>query len=138
MTKKIILLQRQPKNHSITYCLALFSIVIPLIISFFIKTYTTFSTSGIIKCSESCEISLSIPYKEIDLFSQDPKLMYLEKEYKIKNIIYEEPYLNNNIAYEDVRIETDLKSDDRLINIQLLYNKQRIIKKIKNIILERE
>lgn len=138
MTKKIILLNKQPKRHPLIYVLTLFSIFLSLIISFFVKTYESYNTSGIIKCNGKCEILISMPYNKVDLFSQNPKINYLHKEYKISEIIYDEPYLNNNIAYEDIKIITDLSSDERLINIQLLYNKQRIITKIKNMITERE
>lgn len=138
MLKKIILLNQKPKNTPIISFLFLITLIFTISLSYFIETYDVYSTTGIINCEESCQISLTIPYDKIDFINNDSKLSYLNQEYKIINITYDEPYLNNNIPYEDVFIATDLQSQNKIINFQILSNKQRVITKIKNIILERK
>ena len=61
-----------------------------------------------------------------------------DKKYKIEKIEYSEPYLNNNIPYQDIKIYTSLKTNEKIIKVKLLYNKQRIIKKILEIIIKEE
>lgn len=138
MIQKLILLNQKPKNTPIISFLFIIICIITLCLSYFIKTYDIYPTTGIINCAESCKISLTIPYDKIDFIKDDSKLKYLNQEYEIINITYDEPYLNNNIPYEDINIETNLTSQDKIINFQILSNKQRIITKLKNIILERK
>lgn len=137
MIQKIILLNQKPKNTPIISFLFLLICIITLTLSFCIKTYDIYSTTGLIECNETCKISLTMPYNKIDIISTSSKIKYLNQQYEISNIKYEEPYLNNNVPYEDIVIETNLNSQNKIINFQILSNKQRIITKIKNIILER-
>lgn len=138
MIQKLILLNQKPKNTPIISFLFIIVCIITICLSYFIKTYDIYPTTGIINCDKSCKISLTIPYDKIDFIKNDSKLKYLNQEYEIISITYDEPYLNNDIPYEDISIETNLQSQDKIINFQILSNKQRIITKIKNIILERK
>ena len=132
MNKKVYLLNLIPKrSKSILLFIGLFSSSLPLL---FIKIYDSYYTTGLISCNEECNITVSLPYDKVDILKEDPHLEYLNKEYKVETITYNEPYLNNQIPYEDVVIKTNLKSEDKIINFKILYNKQRVISKIKNIV----
>ncbi len=138
MTNKLVLIHKSNKNHFIIYVLFHIFILNLILLTFFVDTYDSIKVTGIIKCEEECQITLNLPYNKIDIFQDDSKITYLNKDYKIMNITYDEPYLEKEIPYQNVIIKTDLASDDKIINFSILYNKQRIIKKIKNILLEGE
>ncbi len=130
MNNKIILLNKKPQNYNMYIIIISFLLFISSLWK--IYTYDSYYLTGIITCNEECSIKASIPYNKIDIFNNS-KIEYQNKEYEIKEITYEEPYLNNSIPYEDITIKTDINSKDRLINFKIIYNKQRIINKIKNI-----
>lgn len=134
MTKKIYLLGLYPKKHFIYYCIFIVIISIFILLSCFIKVYDSYYVTGLINCDKECVITISFPYDKVDILKQNPHIEYLNKEYNINSITYNDPYLNNEIPYEDINITTDLTSKDQIINLKILYNKQRVIKKIKNII----
>ena len=52
----------------------------------------------------------------------------------INNIIYNDIYLENNIPYQEISIETEIENNTELMEFNISYNKQRIIKKLLNII----
>ena len=68
------------------------------------------------------------------ILDQQPRIEYQHKKIKIKKILYSEPYLSNSIPVSDVTIIVDDLSDNNIIEFKLEYNKQKIIKKIKNIL----
>lgn len=136
MINKIILLNTKPNNHFISYVLFFLLIITTLFLSIFTETYDTYNTTGIVKCIENCSISITVPYDKADIFSNKSYIKYQDKKYAINEIEYEDPYLSNNIPVEDITLQTDITTQNKIINFQILYNKQRIIKKIKNIILE--
>lgn len=139
MIEKEILLKQLPKRHVCIYCIFFILGVLFLIMSYKIETYDTWKTNGILKCEEEmCQISITLSYNDIDILSKNPKIEYGKKEYDISSISYEEPYVNSNIAYQDIQLQTNLVEENRIINFTILYNKQRIITKIKNIFVERE
>lgn len=138
MSKKIILLNEKNKNHHIINLLFFIFIFVLIGLSFYIKTFDTSKTIGIIKCDDVCEINLSLPYSKVDMLTyKDVHIKYHDSLYEIEDINYDEPFFNNDIPYQNVRIITNLKSKERIINFDILYNKQRIIEKIKKLILER-
>ena len=94
----------------------------------------SYYVTGLINSDKECVITISFPYDKVDILKQNPHIEYLNKEYNINSITYNDPYLNSEIPYEDINITTDLTSKDQIINLKILYNKQRVIKKIKNII----
>ena len=135
MNKKIYLLNLYPNNHNLFSFLfiILFILLVPL--SFFIKIYDSYYTTGLISCNnDECSITISLPYDKVEILKQTPHIEYLNREYEITSIEYNEPYLNNQIPYEDIIIKTNLSSKDQIINFKILYNKQRIIRKIINIV----
>lgn len=139
MIEKEILLNELPKKHVLVYIICFIIGIAFFIISYTIETYDTYKATGIIDCEqETCQISITLNYNDIDILSQNPKIEYGKQEYDIVETIYEEPYLNNNIAYQDIQLRTNLQEQNRIINFTILYNKQRIINKIKNMFLERK
>lgn len=133
---KYRLLNIQPK-HPYLITLITLSFIILIIILYKVHTYDSVATTGIITCNETCEIKLTLPYDKIAILNSHPSLTFNNETYNIDNIVYGEPYLNNNIVYQDITITTNLYSDNPLINFKILNNRQRIITKIKNVILER-
>lgn len=137
MPSKIILLNQKPKNKKIIYITFTIISLTSILLSCKIKTYDSKSITGLSECQEECVIKFSMPYNEIEILSKETKLEYQNILYSINDIKYQEPYLNNNIPYQDIEIITSLNLEkNKILNFKLLYNKQRIITKIKNIILE--
>lgn len=134
MNKKIYLLNLYPQKHHFTNYLFIILIILSIPLSHKIKIYDSYYTTGIISCNEECIITVSFPYDKVDILKQNPHIEYLNHKYEIKEIIYNEPYLNNQVPYEDITLKTNLSSKDYIINFKILYNKQRIIEKIKAII----
>lgn len=137
MYNKLYLLNEQPKKNLIKIP------IIILIITFIIfiyryKTYNSFLTTGFIKCDNKCYINISLPYDKADKITLNSKIEYLNNIYNIEKIEFKEPYIENNIAYQDIKIYSELQTEKRIINLKLLYNKQRIITKIKELILKGE
>ena len=50
--------------------------------------------------------------------------------YNVNILRVDEPYLNNNVAFQDVYIESDIDSYNKVLEVNLIYNEQRIIEKI--------
>lgn len=134
MNKKIYLLNLYPHKHRLISIIVILVVLTIIPLSNFIKLYDSYYTTGLISCNEECSITVSLPYDKVDILKQNPHLEYLNKEYKINKITYNEPYLDNQIPYEDVIIYTNLNSEDKIINFKILYNKQRIISKVKKMI----
>lgn len=135
MIEKLLLLKEKPSKNNIIYFIILIITITFLIISYYIKTYDCIKTTGIITCeNNNCYIDITLSYDKIDILNQKPKIEYLNKEYSIISINYNEPYLNNNIAYQDIKLTTNLKTSNQIINFKILYNKQRIITKILDIL----
>lgn len=135
MLNKLNLLYKEPKNNYIIHISLIIIILTSIIFSYSYKTYDSFNIVGIYKCEDTCYIDSSLSYDYIYKINKKNLLEYSNKTYKIENIIYSEPYLNNNIPYQDIKIYTNLKVPEKIINVKILYNKQRIITKIKKIII---
>lgn len=135
MIKKLLLLNQKPKKNLVIHLIFISLLITFLIIAYNYNTYDVYQTTGIMKCENNdCYITITMIYDKIDILNQNPKIEYLNKIYDIKSITYEEPYLNNNIAYQDLNITTNLQVNNQIINFKILYNKQRIITKIKEIL----
>lgn len=132
MNKRIILLNLNPKSYNSILILTII-LIISMLLSYFYKIYDSYYLTGIISCQNECSIKVTIPYNKVDIFKYNPHIEYINKDYKIKEVIYEEPYLDNGVPYEDIVIKTNIKSEDKIINFKILYNKQRVLKKILNL-----
>lgn len=133
MINKTILLNKKPNNNPIIK-ISIFLLIIIILISIKIDTYDTYKLIGIYECNETCVIKTNIPYDKISILSKNPSIKHNEKTYKIKDIIYNDIYIENNIPYQEILIEIDIEKDTKLMEFTISYNKQRIIKKITNII----
>lgn len=138
MMKKLKLLELKPKNHSLLYIIFFIAFIVLVIFSYSFKTYDVYNTTGIVKCDETCGINITLPYNKTDILNNESYIKFQNEKYSINIIDYEEPYLNNDIPLEDIVLYTDMKTEAKVINFQILYNKQRIITKLKNIITERK
>ena len=135
MNSKEILYSIKPSHNRLFYLL--FIILFGTIIYYSLTNYTYEQKSvvGINECREdSCEIKLTLNYEEISILNKNPIIYYNKKEYQIKSIKYDEPYLNNGIPSSDITIRTEKISDSNILEFSILYNKEKIAKKIKNII----
>lgn len=131
---KIYLLNQKPKSNKLITFILLLIIITFILLTFKYNTYDSLNIVGIYKCENICYIETSIIYEDISKIDKNSILEYKNNTYIIENIIYEEPYLNNDIAYQDIKIITKLKVKETIIKSKILYNKQRIIKKIINYI----
>ncbi len=137
MLNKFILLNKKPNKH-LKFTITIIILIIVFLI-YCIKNYTydSYQTTGIVKCEKECFINITLPYDKVDILSKDPIIKYNNNIYEIKSINYKEPYLDKEIAYQDIELVSFVK-EEKIINFNILYNKQRIISKIKNIIVERK
>lgn len=138
MISKTFLISQQPKNHKVIHIIIFIITITSIIFSYSYKTYNSLNIIGIYKCDEYCYIDSTLSYNDIIKIDNPTIIEYNNKKYKIEDIIYSEPYLNNNIAYQDIKIKSNLNTKEKIINIKILYKKQRIITKIKNLIMEEE
>ncbi len=134
MKNKIYMLNLKPTKIILVNIIMYLYIIISLIISYNIKTYTSLKLTGILNCDNTCIIDTTLSYEYISKINKNSKISSNNKSYKIENIEYSEPYLNNNIAYQDIKLVTNIKEDNKIIEFKILYNKQRILTKIINII----
>ena len=119
-----------PKKHHELLIIILFIILI-LVISF-IETYDSLE---LISCYEDNNYKIIIPINEKDKLKES-YILYKENKYKIYDVKYSEPIYDNNNYYYEVEFKSDLILEENIVSIKIINNKQRILKKIKNIIWE--
>ena len=124
---KILLMSKQPKQNHIIHIFFIIIILTSIIFSYSYKTYDSLQIIGIYTCNDGCYIDTSLSYEYITKIDNPKLLEYQNKNYKIEEIIYNEPYLNSNIPYQDLKIISNLKTSKKIVKVKLLYNKQRII-----------
>lgn len=106
-------------------------ILLLILSTIIVKIPDVYSTIAIVTCSEECSLKINIPSTKMDMLNQNLYISYKNKEYKVKEFQIDDLVIENNIPIAKVILESDLKiSKSNFINIKLLYNKQRIIKKI--------
>ena len=138
MINKTFLLSKQPTKNYLFHIIIIIITLTSIIFSYSYKTYDSLNIVGIYKCEETCYIDTSLSYEDIIKLNNPSIFKYNNKTYIIEDIIYNEPYLNNNTIYQDIQITSNLKVNKKIIKIKILYNKQRIITKIKNMIIGEE
>lgn len=134
MIDRIILLNKKPKKSYIIIIIIASSLIL-LISSYNMKTYSIKKTLGYISCEEECHINLSLPYKDLNIVNDNTIIEVDHKRYKPTEILYKDISIENNIPYQNIQINTEIK-DEKIIEVKLLNNKQRIIKKVFDIIKE--
>lgn len=129
---------KKPQKHLIIYIVFIVSILVLIYISIKYYTYDTKELILIQECEEECYLKTTLNYEEQTIFEKDTIIKYKNKNYKIDEINYEEPYLVNGIPVSDVIIKTNINDDKKVLKIEVKYHKQRIINKIKEILIERK
>ena len=106
-------------------------LIISLILSFFLQTYTSYNVNGIYR---DCLI-VSVPIENSDAVQKGEYLTIDGINYSYKIIKISELMVSDYINYQEyyIRIDKNFRQNE-VINITFYYNKQRIIKKIIEII----
>ena len=121
------------------YYLLLVIFIIMIIIGSKIKDKyisNIYTTYGMVECNEECIISISLDYSKIDILKSST--LYIDdSKVKINNYEYGEIYLNDNIPVQEIKLYPDSNLEEKIVKVKIEYKKQRIISKIKNIIIER-
>ncbi|MCM1052853.1 MAG: hypothetical protein NC483_02615 [Ruminococcus sp.] len=118
------------KPHKLWLLVLLITVVITLLVYIMIRLriYDNYQTKGYVTCNSDCFINVMIPsnitFDKISINSKNMEYIVLKKELKLDE--------ENLISYFDLTIKTNLVLNDKeIINLNFYYNKQRIIKKIK-------
>jgi len=119
-----------PKKHHELLIIILFIILI-IVISF-IETYDSLE---LISYYEDNSYKIIIPISEKDKLKES-YILYKENKYKIYDVKYSEPIYDNDNYFYEVEFKSDLILEENIVSIKIINNKQRILKKIKNIIWE--
>ena len=126
---EIELFKRQnPKKYPLSK-ITLITLIILIILSYNIKTYDSLNIAALIDENKKGQLILIIPSNKISILNKS-LIEYENKKYKIVKINYIETVIENNIAYEKVILETNLECPNKITNIKILNNKQRILTKI--------
>ena len=128
---KITFLNLEP--HFLSF-LIFFLILFVLYVFYFlgnIEVYDNFMAKGEVTCTDTCQITTFIPseanFEELHVFDKRVNFMIVNKE-----IIIDETSLT---SYQKIELQTDYKGTDKeIVELTFYYNKQRIIKKLKEII----
>ena len=133
MYKKISLLSSKPKTSKITSLIIIFILVL-LIISYKLKIYSVYKTLAVINCEDTCYIETSIPSTKSELIDKYILIEYDNHKYQVNKVYLEDIISENDQLYLKVKIDSNLTTEkNKIINIKILYDKQRIITKLKNI-----
>lgn len=125
----------KPKKYPITIITLIFLIIL-ILLSYKIKTYDSLNVIAFTEQkNETCYLEILVPSQKTEILN-DKRLLYKNKKYKINSIKYLERISENNILYEKIIVTSNLKCLNKIENIKLINNKQRIIKKIINTIKE--
>jgi hypothetical protein len=138
MNNRYELYNLKPRINPIIYLLfsSLISLVIYYSINYHIYDYK--EMVGLSECNnKSCTIKMTLSYENIDIMNKNPEIVINNKIYQIKKITEDEPYLLNGIPSTDITLEINPIKTSNIAKFKIRYNKQRITKKIKDIITER-
>jgi len=132
------LYNKKPKPNIAIYLIFFLSFITLIVYSIKEYTYDIKELLVINECNENeCFLKSTLNYNDQEIFSNKSYIKYKDKKYEIKDIEYGEPYLSNETPVTDMSIKTDLIEEAKILKIKVYYNKQRIIKKIKEKIIER-
>ena len=128
---------KELRSHK-NYIIVLVSLIISVIILLKIinkYSYDVYKTYGLVTCEEECVLDISVNYQKTNIFN-DYKLKIEDQYIEVKDLQYGEKYLQNNIPEQEVLLYID-KYEEKIVEVKIEYNKQRIKTKLKKIILER-
>ena len=130
-----LLNNKKPKKYPILL-ITLISVIILLILSINIYSYDKYKTIAITEnINNKCILNVSLPYNKISNLNNS-FIIHKNNKYIINKVSYNKTYIENNIPYEDISITLNSECKEKIIDINILNNKQRIITKIINIIRE--
>lgn len=129
-----LLKNKKPRNYPIYLIVVV--IIILLLISYNTFTYDKINTIAITNYNNNiCNLNIKLPYTKINNL-EESIIEYNNNKYKINEVSYNESTIENDIIYEDITLNTNINCKNKIIKINILSNKQRIINKIINIIKE--
>ena len=130
-----LLKNKKPKKYPILLIITTLSFIL-LLLSFKYHTYDKIKTIAITNFNNSiCTLNIKLPYNNISNL-EESKIEYNNKLYEINKVSYNETSIENNIIYEDISLDTNIDCKNKVIDISIVNNKQRIIDKIFKIIKE--
>ena len=133
MYKRINLLSTKPNTSKITIIIIIFFIFL-LIISIKYKVYSSYKVSGVIVCDDKCYIETNLSSNQSKLINKNINIVYENQTYEVKEIFLEDIIDNNGIIYLRVKLDTNLNIEkNSIIDFKIIYDQQRIITKLKNI-----
>lgn len=126
-SNKIAFLKLKPKKLFFLVFLFGAFILLLLIIAYKFETYDHLKTKGYAECGDACSIityvPTSIPIKKMKLNNKDWNPTIIHKEIKIDE--------ENIISYYRLAFSTNESfMDKEIVDIDIYYNKQRMLKKI--------
>ena len=134
MNNKVILLNKKPNKHYL-YLLLIFLIFI-LILICTIHDFDSYKVVGLKNSNDTNKVSITIPYNKIDIFDYKLYVLYKNQKHYITDIKYGEVVFEDNVPFINVELTLDFDIDTEVVNFKILYNKERIIKKIIRIVKE--
>ena len=128
-SNKEAFLRKEPK---IGWIMIIISISILIIILIYISSrqiYDHYQTKGIVTCEHTCTITMNVP-TEISFDQIALNNEYLDYEVVGKELKIDEDYFT---TYYEYTLQTSMSlSTNEIVDLNIYYNKQRIITKIKN------
>lgn len=125
---------KKPRNYPIYLIIVI--IIILLFISYNIFTYDKINTIAITDYDKSiCTLNIKLPYTKINNL-EESLIEYNNIKYKINEVSYNETIIENETIYENISLNTNINCKNKIVKINIINNKQRIINKIINIIKE--
>lgn len=122
-----LLLKKQP-NKPRLHC---FTLIIVFLICIMSNTYTYDKYNTLSQINDDQTLKIIVP--ENITINNKTIIQYKNKKYNVNEVEYLGSEINNNIIFKEILLNTDLKLKEDIITINILNNKQRIIKKIINI-----
>ena len=119
-----------PKKHH-EFLFILIFVFLGILFSF-IDTYDSYYCICIRKDNY---YSVVIPYDKKDIFDE-AYLFYENKKYKIYDVSFSDLIYENDNYYYEVSFDTQMALDEEINKVKIINNKQRIISKIKKIMME--
>lgn len=129
-----LLKNKKPRNYPIY--LIFIVIIILLLSSYNTFIYDKINTIAITNYNNNiCNLNIKLPYTKVNNL-EESIIEYNNNKYEINKVSYNESIIENDIIYEDITLTTNINCKNKIIKINILNNKQRIINKIINIIKE--
>lgn len=130
MNNYLQLLSIKYKHFFLSFIISII-IIITLILSFFIKTYSSYRIKGVYQD----DLIVSVPLENSDAVNKGEYLTINQQRYSYNIKSISEIQVLNYINYQDYIISVDkIFKKNEVIEITFYYKKQRIIQKIIDII----